>query len=165
MIISIVVAISQNDVLGKDNKLPWHLPADMKYFKQLTLGHPVIMGRSTHEALGKALPGRTNIVITRQDNYVAPGCIVVGNVMSAIDAAKKVHPEECFIIGGGDIIRQTLVWADNIYLTRIFHDFEGDTFFPVLNKDDWKLVSEEHHLPDEKNRFAYAFQRFELAKK
>ncbi len=164
MIISIVAAASQNDVLGKDNKLPWHLPADMKYFKQLTMGYPVIMGRSTYEALGKALPGRTNIVITRQDNYIAPGCIVVGNVRSAIDAAKKEHQEECFVIGGGDIIRQTLVWADKIYLTRIFHDFDGDTFFPAINKDDWKLVSEEHHLPDEKNRFAYAFQLFELAK-
>jgi len=165
MIISILVAVSQNNVIGNDNKLPWHLPADMKYFKQLTLGHPIIMGRSTHESLGKALPGRTNIVITRQDDYEALGCVVVGDLHSAFDVAKKEEPIECFVIGGGDIIRQTLLWADKIYITRIFHNFEGDTFFPQLNKDDWNLLSEERHLPDEKNRYAYAFQVYEQSKK
>ncbi len=158
MIISIIVAVSQNNVLGKDNKLPWYLPADMKYFKQITLGHPVIMGRSTYEALGAPLPGRLNIIITRQEDFLAPGSIIVNNLKAAFDAARNEKDEEIFVIGGGDIIRQTLVWADRIYLTRIFEDFDGDTFFPQLNEDDWKLVSEERHQSDEKNRYEYAFR-------
>jgi len=165
MIISIVVAVSQNNVIGNDGKLPWNLPADLKYFKNLTMGHPIIMGRSTYESIGRALPGRTNIVITRQEDYEAPGCVVVGDLNSAFEVAKKEEPSECFVIGGGDIIRQTLVWADKIYVTRIFHNFEGDTSLPQLSKDDWNLISEERHLPDEKNRYAYAFQIYELSKK
>src|SRR5258705_8752501 len=99
MTISIIVAVSQNNVIGKDNKLPWHLPADMKYFKQLTMGHPIIMGRSTYESLGKPLPGRANIIITRQEDYQAEGCIVVGDLNSAFEVAKKEEPDECFVIG------------------------------------------------------------------
>jgi len=162
MIISFIVAVSQNNVIGKDNKLPWHLPADMKYFKQVTFGHHIIMGRSTYEALGKVLPGRTNIIVTRQHDFDAPGCIIVGDLRSAFDCAREHHETECFVIGGGDVFRQSIVWADKIYLTKVFHNFEGDTFFPDLNKDDWNMISEDRHLPDEKNRYAYAFQVFEL---
>jgi len=165
MTISIIVAVSQNNVIGQENKLPWHLPADMKYFKQLTMGHPIIMGRSTYESIGKALPGRVNIVITRQEDFVAEGCVVVGDLKSAFEIAKQDSSDECFIIGGGDIIRQSLVWADKLYITRIFHNFEGDTFFPQLSKDDWNLIREDRHLPDEKNHYAYAFQLFELSQK
>jgi dihydrofolate reductase len=165
MTISIVVAVSQNNVIGQDNKLPWHLPADFKYFKRLTMGHPVIMGRSTYESIGKALPGRTNIIITRQEDYQAEGCVVVGDLNSAFEIAKQADTEECFIIGGGDIIRQSLIWADKLYVTRIFHNFEGDTFFPQLNQDDWQMIHEERHLPDEKNHYAYAFQVYELREK
>lgn len=162
MKISIIVAVSQNNVIGINNKLPWHLPADMKYFKNITTGHPVIMGRTTFESLGKALPHRKNIVITRQENYEAPECTVVNNLKSAFEVAEKENNAECFVIGGADIIRQAIVWADKIYLTRISHEFDGDTFLPPLNEDDWYMVSEERHLPDEKNRYAYAFQIFEM---
>ena len=164
MIISFIVAVSQNSVIGTDGKLPWHLPADMKYFKQLTLGHHIIMGRATFETLGKALPGRENIVVTRQTEYHAPGCIVVGDLRSGIDYAATHSETECFIIGGGEIFRQSLLWADKIYMTKVFHHFDGDTFFPELNEDDWKMVSEERHLPDEKNRYPFAFQVFEIRK-
>ncbi|MCY7410643.1 MAG: dihydrofolate reductase [Chitinophagales bacterium] len=162
MKISIIVAVSQNNVIGINNKLPWHLPADMKYFKQVTMGHAVIMGRATYESLGKALPGRSNIVVTRQENYPAEDCVVVNNLKSAFEEAVKTEDTECFVIGGADIIQQALVWTDKIYMTRIFHNYEGDTFLKPLNEDDWKLTSEERHLPDEKNRVAYAFQIFEL---
>lgn len=158
MTISIIVAVSQNNVIGKENKLPWHLPADLKYFKRITMGHHIIMGRATFETLGRALPGRTNMVVTRQELYEADGCIVSGDLRSAIDYCKERGETECFVIGGGDIIRQALIWADKIYMTRIFHEFDGDTYFPDLNEDDWKLVSEEKHLPDEKNRYPFAFR-------
>jgi dihydrofolate reductase len=162
MTISIIVAVSQNNVIGINNKLPWHLPADMKYFKQTTIGHAVIMGRATYDALGKPLPDRTNIVVTRQENFLADGCIVVNDLKTAFEEAEKTGDAECFVIGGADIIRQAIVWADKVYITRIFHDYEGDTFLNPLNEDDWKLTSEERHLSDEKNRVAYAFQIFEL---
>jgi len=164
MIISIIVAVSQNDVIGKDNKLPWHLPADLKYFKKLTMGHHIVMGRLTYEAIGKPLPGRTNIIVTRQEDFSAEGCIIVSELKRAFEHAEDDGESECFVIGGGDIIRQSLVWADKIYITRIFHNFEGDTFLPALSEDDWKLASEERHLPDEKNHYAYAFEVYELAR-
>ncbi|MEP7127833.1 MAG: dihydrofolate reductase [Chitinophagales bacterium] len=161
MIISLIVAAAENNVIGMEGKLPWHLPADMKYFKQTTAGHVVIMGRGTYDSLGKPLPGRTNIVITRQQNYNALGCVVVGNLKAAIDHAVEKGEQEAFIIGGGDIFIQSVLWADRIYLTRIFHSFEGDTFFPTLNEEDWKMVHEQRHQADEKNRYAFAFQVFE----
>lgn len=164
MIISLIVAVAQNNVIGKNNKLPWYLPADLKYFKQTTAGHTVIMGRGTFESLGKALPGRTNLVITRQQHYDAPGCIVLSNIKEAIDHAKEKGEKEAFIIGGGDIFQQSLLMADRIYRTRIFHDFEGDTFFPELNGDEWTLINEELHRPDEKNKYEFAFQVFERVK-
>ncbi|MFI5135388.1 MAG: dihydrofolate reductase [Chitinophagales bacterium] len=164
MIISILVAVSQNNVIGRENKIPWHLPADMKYFKQLTMNHHIIMGRATYESIGRPLPGRVNVVVTRQENYSAPDCVVVSDIRSAFDYCIQHGETECFVIGGGDIIRQSLVWADKVYMTAIFHDFEGDTFFPELNPDDWKLVSEERHLPDEKNHYAFAFRIYGLSK-
>jgi dihydrofolate reductase len=161
MTISIIVAVSQNNVIGKENKLPWHLPADLKYFRKITLGHHIIMGRTTFETIGRELPGRTNVIVTRQEYYAAEGCVVAGDLRSAIDYCRDQGETECFIIGGGDIIRQALVWADKIYMTRIFHQFEGDTFFPDLNEDDWKLLSEERHMPDEKNHYSFAFRVYQ----
>ncbi|HAP00628.1 MAG TPA: hypothetical protein DCQ93_01770 [Bacteroidetes bacterium] len=161
MIVSMIVAAAQNDVIGKDNKLPWHLPGDMKYFKRMTSGHCVIMGRKTYEALGKPLPNRTNIIITRQEDFAVEGCWVVNDLQHAIDVANNANEEECFIIGGGDIFIQAIVWADRIYLTRIHQSFEGDTLFPALNLVDWKEVSNEKHLPDEKNKYAYSFLVYE----
>lgn len=161
MIISLIVAAAENNVIGKNNQLPWHLPADMKYFKQTTAGHTVIMGRGTFESLGKPLPGRTNIVITRQQHFKAPGCTIVGSIADAISYAKENGTAETFIIGGGEVFRQSMSLAHRIYLTRIFHSFDGDTFFPELNTDEWKMISEERHQPDEKNKYAFAFQLFE----
>lgn len=161
MIVSMIVAASQNDVIGKDNQLPWHMPADMKYFKQMTSGHCIIMGRKTFDALGKPLPNRTNIIITRQEDFTMEGCVVVNQLQAAVDAARDMGETECFIIGGGDIFIQALVWTDKIYLTRIHHEFEGDTFFPALNKGDWKETAAEKHLPDEKNKYAFSFLVYE----
>lgn len=164
MIISLIVAVSQNNVIGKDNKLPWYLPEDWKYFKRVTSGHHIIMGRATYESLGKPLPGRTNIVVTRQQTYDAPGCIIVGDIKAGFEYARSHGEAECFVIGGADIFRQSLVWADRIYLTRVMHDFDGDTIFPELNHDDWKMIKEERHLPDEKNRYPFSFQVYELSR-
>lgn len=161
MIVSILVAASQNNVIGINNKLPWHLPADMKYFKQMTTGHHVIMGRKTFEALGKPLKDRTNIIITRQENLKIEGAIVVNDLKAAIERSKKDGEAECFVIGGGNIISQAILWADKIYLTTIYHDFEGDTFMTPINKEDWTEVKNEKHEPDEKNKYAYAFRVFE----
>ncbi len=157
MTVSIIVAVSQNDVIGKDNQLPWHLPADMKYFKETTTGHHIIMGRKTYEALGKPLPNRTNIIITRQTDFTVSGCVVVNDLQSALDYAKNQGETECFIIGGGDIFIQAMVWTERLYITRIAHEFDGDTFFPHLETNDWKLVKEERHMPDPKNRYPYVF--------
>ena len=161
MIVSIIVAVAQNEVIGKENQLPWHLPADMKYFKQTTSGHCIIMGRKTFDALGKPLPNRTNIIITRQEDFSVESCVVVNQLQHAIDYARDCGEEECFIIGGGDIFIQALIWTDRIYLTRIHQDFEGDTFFPALNNGDWNEISVAKHLPDEKNKFAYSFIVYE----
>lgn len=161
MIISLIVAAGANNVIGKDSQLPWQLPADMKYFKNTTTGHTVIMGRGTFESLGKPLPNRKNIVVTRQQNFHPEGCTVLNSLEAAISSAKDLGEQEAFIIGGGDIFRQSIVWADRIYLTRIFHEFEGDTFFPEMKSEEWRMISEAKHEANEKNRFSYAFQVFE----
>lgn len=161
MIISMIVAASQNDVIGKDGQLPWHLPADMKYFKAVTSGHCIIMGRKTFESLGKPLPNRTNIIISRQHDFSAAGCVVVNDIRSAIDYAKNTGDAECFIIGGGDIFIQSLIWTERIYMTRIAHTFEGDTFFPKPDLTEWKLIKDERHTPDAKNKYAYSFQVYD----
>jgi len=161
MTVSIIVAASQNDVIGNDNKLPWHLPADMKYFKTVTTGHCIIMGRKTFETLGKPLPNRTNIIISRQEDFSAQGCVVVNDIHKAIEYAKGTGDTECFIIGGGDVFIQSIIWAERIYLTRIAHKFEGDTFFGPLDSSDWKLAKEERHMPDVKNKYPYSFQVYD----
>jgi len=158
--IAIVVAAAENNVIGKDNQLIWHLPADLKHFKQITMGHPILMGRKTYESIGKPLPGRTTIIITRQPDYEAAGCIVVNAVQEAVEEARKLD-DQAYIIGGAEIYRQALNVTDTIYLTRIHHKFEGDTFFPEINDDEWKVVSEEHHEPDEKNKYSYSFIQLE----
>ena len=158
--IAIVVAADENNVIGKDNQLIWHLPADLKHFKQITMGHPIIMGRKTYESIGKPLPGRTTIIITRQDGYEAEGCIVVNAIQEAIEKAKQLD-EQAYLIGGAEIYKQALELTDTIYLTRIHHRFEGDTFFPEIKEDEWKSVSEEQHEPDEKNKYSYSFIKLE----
>ena len=161
MKVSLIVAVSENGVIGKDNDLIWHLPKDMKFFKDTTMGHHVIMGRKNFESIPhkfRPLPNRTNIVITRQSNYKAEGCLVVNSVEEALEIAKQNGDSDPFIIGGGQIykiaLEQNLV--DRIYLTRIYYSFDGDTFFPELNSD-WIEVNREDCFKDEKNNYNYSF--------
>ena len=160
MLLSAITAAAENNVIGKDNRLPWHLPADMRYFKATTMGHAVILGRKTFDSFGKALPGRTNIVITR-GTLALPGAVVVHSVGEALARAREIEARETFVLGGAQIYAETLPILDRIYLTRIFETFEGDAFFPRLDPREWELAGEDRRAPDEKNRYAYAFQRWE----
>ncbi len=155
--VSLIVAVSENNVIGNKNKIPWRIPADMKYFKSRTKGNVVVMGRKTFESLGKPLPDRVNIVITHQEDFHPEGAFVVSTMEAALRKAKQFPGKEIFIIGGGEIYLQSLELADRIYLTRIHQHFEGDTFFPELPASKWKIVSNESHQPDEKNPHPYSF--------
>ena len=162
--ISIIVAASDNNVIGKDNKLIWHLPADMKFFKETTTGHCIITGRKNYESIPekfRPLPNRTNIVITRQENYNAPGAIVVKSIEEAIEKAKQTGDDEIFIIGGAEIFKQSLHLTDKIYFTKIYHFFEGDVFFPELNTSEWKETGRIKGITDEKNKYPHDFIIFE----
>ena len=155
MKISIVVAMAANRVIGRDNRLPWHLPADLKHFKQTTMGKPILMGRKTWESIGRPLPGRTNIVITRDENYDAPGCVVVHSIEAALQAATK--QDEVMIIGGAEFYRQVLPRTDRIYLTLINEDFEGDTLFPELISSEWQEAGRVDCDADDNNPHSYSF--------
>ena len=146
MKISIVVAVAEKNVIGAKNKLPWYLSADLRRFKELTSGHHIIMGRKTYESIGKPLPNRTNIVITRNKNYKAEGCIVAHSLEEALKAAKENKETEAFIIGGAEIFKEALPIADKIYLTKIHKNFEGDTFFPTIDNNHWIEISKEDDL-------------------
>ena len=158
--LTIIVAAAENDAIGKDNQLIWHLSNDLKRFKTLTSGHHIIMGRKTFESFPKPLPNRTHIVITRQDNYQAPdGVIIVNSLADAIDAAKS--DSQPFIIGGGEIYKQGLLFADKIELTRVHHEFEADTFFPKIDTTVWKETSNTLHEKDDKHDYAFSFITYE----
>jgi dihydrofolate reductase len=161
MTISFIVAASQNNVIGKDNKLPWCLPTDMRYFKNITWGMPVIMGRKSFESLGKPLKGRANFVITRNKDWKADGTQVVSSIDQAITLAAKTDAKEIFIIGGAEIFKTALPTADRIYLTLVHGNFDGDAFFPELDSGAWKLVSNRDCEADEKNSYALSFQVWE----
>ena len=162
MVISAIVAVSKNGVIGKGNQIPWYLPEDLKYFKKVTLGHPVIMGRKSFLSIGRPLPKRTNIIVTRDPFFVVSGCIVVNTLEEALEWAMKEADEELFIIGGGEIFEQSMPYWDKLYLTEVDLVVEdGEVFFPPINREEWQLTWEEHHEPDEKNEHAYTFQVFE----
>ncbi len=154
---SIIVAKAENNVIGKNNDLIWHMPNDMKHFRSTTMGHYIIMGRKTFEATKKPLPGRTSIVITRNEDYKAEGCIVVRNIEDAFRLGEENKQEEVFILGGGEIYKQAIELADKIYLTEIHDSFEGDTYFPEIDYSRWKEIKREELEPDEKNPHPYAF--------
>lgn len=156
--ITIIAAIANNNALGKDNQLIWHLPADLRRFKKVTSNHCVIMGRKTYESLGKPLPNRTNIIITRNPNYQAPGCVVVNSLEAAIEAASA--DENPFILGGAEIYTQALDYADMLDLTFVHHTFDADAFFPEIDLDVWEESSREDHSSDEKNKYDYSFVTF-----
>jgi dihydrofolate reductase len=159
MKISIVVAMDTNGVIGRDNGLPWHLPADLQHFKQTTMGKPILMGRKTYESIGRPLPGRTNIVITRDTGYRAEGCVVVNSIDAALDVAGE--QDELMVIGGADFYRQVMPLTDTVYLTRIHETFSGDTCFPELNAADWQEVERSDHVADDRNPHDYSFIRLD----
>lgn len=161
MIISLIVAVSANNVIGKENKLPWYLPNDLKYFKNTTWAMPIIMGRKTYESIGKPLPGRTNIVISRNTAWNADGTFSVQTLDQAIELSNQLQVKELFIIGGAEIFNTSLPLAKRIYLTRIHQDFDGDVFFPNVNEENWKMISNRDCQPDEKNAYAHSFQVWE----
>lgn len=156
--LSIICAMDTNRVIGKNNALPWHLPADLGFFKRTTIGKPIIMGRKTFESIGKALPGRQNIVITRDRNYIASGCDTAFSLDEAMAIAKP--SEEVMLIGGANLYRQTLDRADVMYLTLINHEFSGDAWFPEIDFSQWAQVMREDHDSDEKNQFPYSFVKY-----
>ena len=157
MNIALVVAASENNVIGKNNQLLWRLPNDMKFFKNTTWGMPVIMGRKTFDSLGKPLAGRTNIVITRQENWQAPGTQIVKTLEDALAAAADTDAKEAFVIGGGEIYKLALPLAQRIYLTRVHTTVEGDTYFPVIDEKDWELLSRLDFPADDKHAYSYSF--------
>ena len=154
-IVSIIVAMAQNRVIGKDNALPWHLPADLRHFKAMTVGKPIIMGRKTWESLPGKLPSRTHIVVTSNPDYVADGCVVVHSLEQALEAAGDVP--EVMIVGGAMLYRQALALADRIYLTMVEIDADGDTLFPEYDMEQWQEIARERHPGDDKNPYAYSF--------
>ncbi len=159
MIISIIAAVADNRVIGNKNSLPWHLPADMEYFKKTTAGKPIIMGARTFESIGKALPGRKNIVLSDDKNYKIEGCVVTGSIEEALREAEP--SEEVMIAGGTSVYKQFLPLADRMYLTFIHHDFEGDSFFPEYDLNEWKEIKRIDNQPDENNKYSYSFVIFE----
>ncbi len=156
--ISIIAAIGKNNELGKGNELLWKLPADMKHFKETTTGHTVVMGRKTFQSIGRALPNRRNIVVTRDETFAIEGVEVAHSLGEAIE--KVAGEEEAFIIGGGELYKQALPFTDKLYITHVDSEFDADTFFPHIS-EEWKKVSEEEHLADETNPFAYTFAVYE----
>lgn len=156
--ISLIVAAAENNAIGKNNQLLWHLPNDLKFFKNTTWGMPVIMGRKTFESFNKPLPGRFNIVITRQADWKANGVNVAADLQDALQKAEETNCKEIFVIGGGEIYKQAYEIADKIYLTRVHTSIDGDTFFPEVDENKWQLISNQDFVPDAKHKFAYSFQ-------
>ena len=156
--IIMIAAAAENNALGKDNDLVWHLPDDFKRFKNLTSGHSIIMGRKTFESFPKPLPNRLHIIITRQKEYQFDGCLVASNLEKALSLIPK--NQDVFIIGGGEIYKQALPFTDKIELTRVHQSFDADTYFPEINPDKWLLIQEEYHPKDEKHAVDFTYQTF-----
>jgi dihydrofolate reductase len=160
MMVSAIAALSKNRIIGRKNDLPWKLPDDMKFFMETTKGHHVVMGRKNYDSLKgkfKPLPNRTNIILTRQNNLDAPGCIVLHDVKEALLVANKNSETECFIIGGAEIYDIAMPHTDRLYLTEIDAVIEGDTYFPEFNKSKWREISRVHHPADDRHAYAFDF--------
>lgn len=157
---TIVVAMDRKNGIGLENRMLWHLPADLKHFKSITSGHPVIMGRRTFESIGKPLPNRTNIVISRKKDWFQEGILIVGSIKEALKFAKKID-ENIFILGGGNIYEQTMDLTDKLEVTRVNAECDADTFFPEIDMKIWQMTDEVNFASDEKNRFDMKFQTFE----
>ena len=155
------MAADEGNLIGKDNQLPWHLPNDLKYFKNQTWGLPILMGRKTFESIGKALPGRQNVVLTRNADWSHEGVIVVHSLDEAFTQVAPLQVEEIFVIGGAELFKAVLPRANRVYLTRIHHRFEGDTWFPELAPEEWTRVKSRDCEADEKNKWAHTFEVWE----
>jgi dihydrofolate reductase len=162
MKISLIVAMASNRVIGHNNVMPWHLSADLKKFKQITMGSPILMGRKTFESIGRALPGRTNIILSRNPEYQQDGCLVVNDLETALKKGCE-NAAEIFVIGGADLYEAILPIADALYLTIINREFEGDTFFPEIDMNEWSEVERETIHDDPEAAFSYSFLKFEKA--
>lgn len=160
MLTSIIVAVSENGVIGKNNQLIWRLPDDLKRFKALTLGHPMIMGRKTFESIGKPLPGRTSIVITRNTDFKADGVLVAHSLEAALKAAREIEDQEVFIIGGGELYKQALPLTDKLYITEVNTVTDGDTFFEISNPEQWEEIERTVHQADERHIFSFNFVNY-----
>lgn len=158
MIISLIVAMDEQGGIGRAGTLPWRLPADLKRFKALTMGHHLIMGRKTYQSIGRPLPGRTTIVVTRNLKYQPPGCLVRHNFDDALELAERAGETEVFVVGGGEIFRQAITSADRLYLTQVHASFETDVSFPIFNQDSWVEIEREFHPVDERHPFAFTFR-------
>ncbi len=159
MTVSIIVAMAENGVIGRDMDLPWHISADLKRFKALTMGHHIVMGRKTFESIGRLLPGRTTVIVTRQPDYQVDGAVIVNSLEAAQAAA--TDDSELFIIGGGQIYEIALPLADRLHVTRVHTEVDGDTSFPAVDWDQWELVSAERHGADEKNDHDFTFESYQ----
>ena len=158
-VVSLIVAAAANDVIGVDNRLPWHLPEDLRRFRDITMGKPIVMGRRTHESIGRALPGRRNVVLSRRPGYAAEGCEVVGGLDAALALLREA--EEVMVIGGAALYREALPLASRIYLTRLHRPFDGDTRFPSLDNADWRAVEREDFPADGERELGYSYLTLE----
>lgn len=157
-LLSMICAMDSNRLIGKNNTLPWHLPADLAFFKQTTMGKPVIMGRKTFESIGRPLPGRTNIIVSRNADFSFPGCDIAGSIDQAMALARD--NEEVMLIGGASLYQQCINRADQIYQTLIHHSFDGDTWFPEIDPGQWKQATREDYPADSSNSYSYSFIKY-----
>lgn len=162
--LSLIVAMDKNNVIGKNNDMPWHLPNDLKHFKETTLGHTMIMGRKTFDSIGRVLPGRKTIVLTRNEQKFPEGVDVIHSLEEALAMIKENEKEEIFVIGGGELFKEMLAYADKLYVTVIDEAFEGDVYFPKIDLEIWEEVSKEKGLKDEKNKYDYYFIEYNRKK-
>ncbi len=161
MTISCIVAVAKGNIIGKDNDIPWYLPADLQYFKKTTLNHHIIMGRNCFDSIGRPLPKRTNVILTRDPYYLASNSVVAHSIPEALEIAYQNEETEAFIIGGGKIYDQTVDLWDRLYITEVDVEVEGDILFPTIDFNEWELTFEEKHLPDGKNEYAYTFKVYQ----
>lgn len=164
MKVSAIAAVSKNGVIGRNNDLPWKLPDDMRFFMETTKGHHVVMGRKNYDSLKgkfKPLPERTNVIITRQKDFKAPGCFVVHEISESLEIARKNGEQECFIIGGAEIYALAMPFTNRLYLTEIDAIVEGDTFFPSVDRSEWKETARKHHAADDRHAFAFDFVTYD----
>ena len=160
MKISAIVAMGNNRVIGVDNKMPWHLPSDLRYFKQITMGHPMIMGRKCFDSIGKPLPGRTTIVLSRNESLSIGGCVMKSSLQEALGFAKNLNTDEIFIVGGAEIYNLSKPMWTKIYVTHVDVSIKGDTFFPEIDLSDWRVILNDPRKKDKKNAFDFTFRQY-----